>query len=150
MLEAVLAAALGWVLALHPAAAGAGTVDRAFPVLGDTSYAAAHHDYPATDVFAGCRRRAVSPVDGIVLELSRRDRWDPATDRGAVRGGRFVSVRGDDGVRYYCQNPPGFYPEVANCPNGWLRVIPDPAGPQAGPGAQSPGTQSEPGSTPAN
>ena len=58
-------------------------VDRAFPVRGATDYAQAHHDYPATDVFASCGRKAVSPVDGVVLELSRKDRWDPATNRGA-------------------------------------------------------------------
>ena len=101
MRDAVLAVVLGWLLSLHPAALGSGPVGRAFPVPGPTSYAAAHHDYPATDVFAACGRRTVSPVDGVVLELSRRDRWDPATDRGADRGGRFVSIRGDDGVRYY-------------------------------------------------
>jgi len=99
--EAVLALVVGWLLSLQPPSATPGPVDRAFPVPGPTSYAAAHHDYPATDIFAACGRRALSPVDGVVLEVGRRDRWDPATDRGGLRGGRFVSIRGDDGVRYY-------------------------------------------------
>jgi hypothetical protein len=25
---------------------------------------------------------------------------------------------------YYCQNPPGYYPHVAQCPGGWLTVVP--------------------------
>jgi murein DD-endopeptidase MepM/ murein hydrolase activator NlpD len=65
------------------------------------SYAAAHHDYPATDIFAGRGCGVVSPVPGVVDEVRRTDRWSFATNRGADRGGRFVSVVGDDGVRYY-------------------------------------------------
>ena len=26
--------------------------------------------------------------------------------------------------QYYCQNPPGYYPQVAACPSGWLQVAP--------------------------
>jgi peptidoglycan LD-endopeptidase LytH len=100
--EAILAVVASWLLAVQPLPATAPTpVERAFPVRGAADYAAAHHDYPATDVFARCGRQVVSPVDGVVLELSRRDRWDPSSNRGARRGGRFVSIRGDDGVRYY-------------------------------------------------
>lgn len=106
MREQILALVASLLMALQPAPPDAGTsaprpVERAFPVRAQTDYAAAHHDYPATDVFAACGSVAVSPVDGAVLELSSRDRWDPATDRGADRGGLFVSVEGDDGVRYY-------------------------------------------------
>lgn len=28
---------------------------------------------------------------------------------------------------YYCQDPPGYYPYVRDCPTGWLRVAPAPA-----------------------
>lgn len=87
-------------------------VARAFPFPGGASYGAAHHDYPATDVFAPCGARVVSPVDGVVLELSRRDRWSPATDRGAQRGGRFFSIEGDDGVRYYGSHLRGIRPKI--------------------------------------
>ena len=52
-------------------------------------------------MFARCGTRVVAPVDGTVLEVSRTDRWDPATDRGADRGGRSFSLRGPGGVRYY-------------------------------------------------
>jgi peptidoglycan LD-endopeptidase LytH len=43
----------------------------------------------------------VAPVAGRVDEVTRTDRWDPATNRGADRGGRSVSLVGVDGVRYY-------------------------------------------------
>jgi peptidoglycan LD-endopeptidase LytH len=89
-----------------PAPAGAAApppavLRYAFPVRGRTSYARAHHDYPATDVFARCRAPVVAPVGGVVLELARRDRYRPGRDTPALRGGRFVSLRGRDGVRYY-------------------------------------------------
>jgi peptidoglycan LD-endopeptidase LytH len=97
----LLVGGLGWVLAIYPTAQAPVPVDRAFPVAADAGYGSTHHDYPATDIFAACGSTVVSPVDGVVLEVGRRDRWDPTTDRGAARGGKFVSVRGGDGVRYY-------------------------------------------------
>jgi murein DD-endopeptidase MepM/ murein hydrolase activator NlpD len=72
-----------------------------FPVVGAVSFGATHHDYPATDIFAACGSPVVAPVDGVVLEVGRRDRWDPLVNAGATRGGRFVSIEGTDGVRYY-------------------------------------------------
>ncbi len=102
MLERLAAILASLAMAVPAATSVDGpVVDRAFPVRGASDYARAHHDYPATDVFASCGRKVVSPVDGVVLELSRKDRWDPATNRGAQRGGKFVSIRGRDGVRYY-------------------------------------------------
>ena len=73
-----------------------------FPVHGcSSSYPSSHHDYPAADIFTqrGCRFVAV--VRGTVDEVSRHDRWDPNVDSGGTRGGRSVSIVGDDGVRYY-------------------------------------------------
>jgi hypothetical protein len=73
-----------------------------FPVHGcRTSYARVHHDYPATDIFAAWGCRFVAPISGRVDEVSRVDRWSPATNLGGQRGGRFVSIVGNDGVRYY-------------------------------------------------
>jgi murein DD-endopeptidase MepM/ murein hydrolase activator NlpD len=88
-----------------------------FPVAGcRVSYAHVHHDYPATDIMAARGCRFVSPVDGRVDEVSRVDRWDGSTDRGADRGGRSVSVVGVDGVRYYGSHlewvAPGIAPGV--------------------------------------
>ena len=73
-----------------------------FPLTcADVRYSAAHHDYPATDMFAPVGCPFVAPVAGVVDEVSRTDRWNPRTNRPADRGGRFVSIVGVDGVRYY-------------------------------------------------
>lgn len=80
---------------------GSGGLDRDVPVVGHTSYVRAHHDYPATDIWAACGSKVVAPVTGTVLEVRRHDPWKPSTDRGRDRGGRFVSIRGRDHVRYY-------------------------------------------------
>lgn len=106
----VVAMMVSWMLAV--AAPGLltsdlGGVERDFPVGGEVSYGRYHHDYPATDIFAGCGRRVSAPVDGVVLELRRRDQWDPATNRGGHRGGKLLSIRGDDGVRYYLSHLSG-------------------------------------------
>ena len=67
-------------------------------------------------MFTGRGCAFVAPVDGRVDEVSRRDLWEPASDRGADRGGRSVSVVGVDGVRYYGSHleavAPGIVPGV--------------------------------------
>lgn len=65
------------------------------------TYGATHHDYPATDIFAPCGSPVVAVTSGRVSELSTTDEWEPSTNDGATRGGLFVSIVGDDGVRYY-------------------------------------------------
>ena len=73
-----------------------------FPVAGCRArYGRSHHDYPAADMFTGRGCAFVAPVAGRVDEISPTDTWDPASDRGADRGGRSVSLVGVDGVRYY-------------------------------------------------
>jgi peptidoglycan LD-endopeptidase LytH len=96
---AACASLAGSLLQVAPAAA-ATRFDYVFPVVGHSSYAHRHHDYPATDIIAACGLPVVSPVDGVVLEVSRVDTWQPGSG-GATRGGKFFSIRGDDGVRYY-------------------------------------------------
>lgn len=75
----------------------------AFPVRPSSvaDYSQGHHDYPATDIFAPLGTRFVATTSGVVDELSRHDRWDPSVDDPATRGGLYVSLIGDDGVRYY-------------------------------------------------
>ena len=73
-----------------------------FPVTGcAASPSSSHHDYPASDIFTkkGCRFVAV--VAGRVDEVTYVDHWSPSHNGGALRGGRSVSIVGDDGVRYY-------------------------------------------------
>jgi murein DD-endopeptidase MepM/ murein hydrolase activator NlpD len=72
-----------------------------FPVVGHYSYAHVHHDYPATDIIAACGSKVVAATNGTILEVTRVDKWKASVDAGATRGGLSVSIRGDDGVRYY-------------------------------------------------
>ena len=73
-----------------------------FPVANCTvNYARAHHDYAATDILAKKGCKFVSPVNGVVDEVNRKDIWKGKTNLGIDRGGLYVSVIGEDGVRYY-------------------------------------------------
>jgi murein DD-endopeptidase MepM/ murein hydrolase activator NlpD len=75
-----------------------------FPVrapAGKVTYGRAHHDYPATDIFAPCGSAVVAPAAGRLLEISTRDSWSSASDDGDSRGGLSFSLAGADGVRYY-------------------------------------------------
>jgi peptidoglycan LD-endopeptidase LytH len=72
-----------------------------FPFTGKkVSYAHKHHDYPASDVF-GCGAGVVAPVRGKIQETRTVDPWVPKINDPATRGGKYVSMEGDDGVRYY-------------------------------------------------
>ncbi|MFA5918273.1 MAG: M23 family metallopeptidase, partial [Candidatus Nanopelagicaceae bacterium] len=74
----------------------------AFPIDGcAATYARSHHNYPATDILAKKGCRFVATTSGIVDEVNRVDRWNGKSNLGADRGGLFVSIIGDDGVRYY-------------------------------------------------
>lgn len=89
--------------ALAEAERAAQGITYTFPIepASAASYGRAHHDYPATDIFAACGTRVVSPTVGVVDEVSLTDTWDPKVNDGATRGGLSVSIVGDDGVRYY-------------------------------------------------
>ena len=72
-----------------------------FPFTGKAvSYGRTHSGYPAVDVF-GCGAQVVAPTSGTVLDISTVDRWQPKPNDPATRGGKFVAILGDDGVRYY-------------------------------------------------
>lgn len=72
-----------------------------FPVVGNVSYAHTHHDYPATDIIANCGDTVRAVTSGVILEVTRVDTWKASVDAGATRGGLSVSIKGDDGIRYY-------------------------------------------------
>jgi murein DD-endopeptidase MepM/ murein hydrolase activator NlpD len=73
-----------------------------FPVANcEVNYARAHHDYPATDILAKAGCKFVAPINGVVNEVNRVDRWSGKTNLGIDRGGLYVSIIGEDGVRYY-------------------------------------------------
>jgi murein DD-endopeptidase MepM/ murein hydrolase activator NlpD len=72
-----------------------------FPFEGrKVSYGTTHHDYPAIDVF-GCGATVVAPTAGTVTEARSIDLWDSKVNDPATRGGKYVTLLGDDGVRYY-------------------------------------------------
>jgi hypothetical protein len=64
----------------------------AFPLAGSPTYGPVHHDYPATDLFTPIGTPVRACVRAVVLRLSR-------TDTG--KGGLSVTLRGEDGWRYY-------------------------------------------------
>jgi len=73
-----------------------------FPVAGcEVNYARAHHDYAATDILAKAGCKFVAPINGVVDEVNRTDSWKGKTNLGIDRGGLYVSIIGEDGVRYY-------------------------------------------------
>lgn len=88
---------------LFPQYSATGTEMRyLFPVADcKSTYSRYHHDYPAADIFTkeGCA--FVSPIDGVITEVSRKDIWSGRENLGSTRGGKFVALLGDDGVRYY-------------------------------------------------
>jgi murein DD-endopeptidase MepM/ murein hydrolase activator NlpD len=79
-------------------------------------YSRVHHDYPATDIFVPVGSMVVAVTSGVVDEVSRVDLWNPKTNEGAQRGGLWVTIVGDDGVRYHAshlsQVLPGISPGV--------------------------------------
>jgi murein DD-endopeptidase MepM/ murein hydrolase activator NlpD len=73
-----------------------------FPVkASNVAFHPTHSKYPATDIFADCGKPAVATINGVVLEVSRTDRYVKGAPDGPLNGGLSVSILGDDGVRYY-------------------------------------------------
>lgn len=72
-----------------------------FPVKGcKTTYQRKLLVLPKTTIWAGQGCEFVAPIGGVVDEVNIQNRWKPSTDAGADREGRFVTIIGDDGVRY--------------------------------------------------
>jgi len=93
---------LVFVLALLNIAPAQAAPVYIFPVADcAVNYARAHHDYAATDILAKKGCKFVSPVNGVVDEVNRNDLWSGKTNLGIDRGGLYVSIIGEDGVRYY-------------------------------------------------
>ncbi|MGW9198621.1 M23 family metallopeptidase [Micromonospora chersina] len=77
-------------------------VRHIFPVrAGNVDYHPTHSAYPGTDIFADCGEPVVAVTDGVILEVSRVDRFSKRGPLGPYNGGLSVSLLGDDGVRYY-------------------------------------------------
>ncbi len=73
----------------------------AFPVEGcKVTYQRKLLVLPKTTIWAAQGCAFVAPVGGVVDEVNLQNRWLASTDSGAHREGRFVTIIGDDGVRY--------------------------------------------------
>ena len=93
---------LVFVLALLNIAPAQAAPIYIFPVADcAVNYARAHHDYAATDILAKKGCKFVSPVNGVIDEVNRTDLWSGKNNLGIDRGGLYVSIIGEDGVRYY-------------------------------------------------
>lgn len=68
------------------------------------TYSRYHHDYPATDILAkkGCRYVAVT--SGVIDEIRKKDTYTYKNPTPITKGGIFISMIGDDGVRYYASH----------------------------------------------
>jgi len=85
-----------------PPSVFASDFDYLFPVKDcKVTYSRYHHDYPATDIFAKAGCIFIAPIAGEIDQVSRRDTWSGRINAGDTRGGKFVSMIGDDGIRYY-------------------------------------------------
>jgi murein DD-endopeptidase MepM/ murein hydrolase activator NlpD len=84
-----------------------------YPVAGCRATYGQHAGYPAADMFTNRGCAFVAPVAGRVDEVTRTDSWRQASDRGADRGGRSVSLVGVDGVRYYGSHLEAVAPGIA-------------------------------------
>lgn len=58
------------------------------------NYARAHHDYAATDILAKAGCKFVAPINGVIDEVNRVDRWSGKSNLGIDRGGLYVSIIG--------------------------------------------------------
>jgi murein DD-endopeptidase MepM/ murein hydrolase activator NlpD len=94
-------------------AAAPAPVRYRYPVAGCRASYGQHAGYPAADMFTGRGCAFVAPVAGRVDEVTRTDSWHQASDRGADRGGRSVSLVGIDGVRYYGSHLEAVAPGIA-------------------------------------
>jgi murein DD-endopeptidase MepM/ murein hydrolase activator NlpD len=84
------------------AAAATTSHSYVFPISGcQVTYAHSHHNYPATDILTKVGCAFVAPTSGIVNEVNRIDRYSWKHNLGKDRGGIYISILGDDGVRYY-------------------------------------------------
>jgi murein DD-endopeptidase MepM/ murein hydrolase activator NlpD len=88
--------------------------DHIFPVQGCVmTYSHYHRYYQATDIYVAKGCKFVAVTNGVVDEVSYTDTWDPKINSGANRGGIYISIIGDDGVRYYGSHMSGIMPGIA-------------------------------------
>jgi len=95
-LACLFAGAAAWI-------SHAAEIQYRFPVqpADEAAFSKGGHSYPGIDIF--CRRGSafVAPVSGVIEDMQRNDEWDGKTKDPEKKGGKWVSLLGDDGFRYY-------------------------------------------------
>jgi murein DD-endopeptidase MepM/ murein hydrolase activator NlpD len=81
----------------------AAEIQYCFPVqpVDKAAFSDGGHSYPAIDIFGKRGCTFVAPVSGVVEDLQKNDEWDKKVNDPDKKGGKWVSLRGDDGFRYY-------------------------------------------------
>ena len=64
------------------------------------AYPSDHLHYPAVDV-EGCYAHVLAPTAGRITQTRTIDKWVQAIDARGTRGGKTITLVGDDNVRYY-------------------------------------------------
>ena len=64
------------------------------------NYPRDHIDYPAVDV-EGCYAHVLAPTAGTITQTRTIDKWVKELDAPGTRGGKTITLVGDDNVRYY-------------------------------------------------
>jgi peptidoglycan LD-endopeptidase LytH len=101
LLRTVVLAAVLAVPSHASADGGASSQQYAFPFSKiPVTYPRDHVDYPAADV-EGCYARVLAPTAGTVTQTHTRDKWVKEIDAPGTRGGKTVTIEGDDNVRYF-------------------------------------------------
>ena len=94
---------IGLFLLVMARVSRADEIHYCFPVqpIDKMTFSKGGHRYPAVDIFGKTGMSFVAPVSGVVEYLNRNDEWDKETNDPDKKGGRWVSLIGDDGLRYY-------------------------------------------------
>jgi peptidoglycan LD-endopeptidase LytH len=83
--------------------ARAGETGYSFPVqpVVNATFSRGGHSYPGIDIFGKPGTVFIAPVSGVVEDIQREDEWRKGAGTPDKKGGRWVSLIGDDGYRYY-------------------------------------------------
>ena len=81
----------------------AGEIEYSFPVqpVKNTAFSKGGHSYPAIDIFCKQGTVLIAPVSGVIEDIQKNDEWTRKTNDPDKKGGKWVSLLGDDGFRYY-------------------------------------------------
>lgn len=64
------------------------------------NYPRDHIEYPAVDV-EGCYAHVLAPTSGLISQTRKIDKWTKEANAPGTRGGKTITLVGDDNVRYY-------------------------------------------------